>query len=50
MSHYGEFDNLIINDDFDTALEELRSVVLARRQRLTAQAQKHEALLKDLLK
>lgn len=50
MSHYGEFDNLIINDDFDTALEELRSVVLARRQRLAAQAQKHEALLKDLLK
>ena len=50
MSHYGEFDNLIINDNFDVALEELRSVVLARRQRLSAQAQKHEALLQDLLK
>lgn len=50
MSHYGEFDNLIINDDFETALGELRSVVLARRQRLSAQAQKHEALLRDLLK
>lgn len=49
MSHYGEFDYLIINDDFEIALQELRSVVLARRQRTSAQTQKHSNLLKNLL-
>ena len=50
MSHYNEFDYIIINDDFELALEQLRSVVLARRQRATAQTQIHADLLKNLLK
>lgn len=49
MSHYGEFDYLIINDDFDTALEELRAVVIARRQRVAVQSQKQLQLLENLL-
>jgi guanylate kinase len=49
MSHYGEFDYLIINDDFDSALVELRSIVLARRQRTSAQSQKQQVLLENLL-
>jgi guanylate kinase len=49
MSHYGEFDYLIINDDFDLALQELRSIVLARRQRTAAQSQIQQELLQNLL-
>ncbi len=49
MSHYGEFDYLIINDDFDLALQELRSIVLARRQRTAAQSQIQQVLLQNLL-
>ena len=49
MSHYGEFNYLIINDDFDTALQELRSIVIARRQRTAVQSQKQQSLLKNLL-
>lgn len=49
MSHYGEFNYLIINDDFDSALQELRSIVIARRQRTTVQSQKQLSLLENLL-
>jgi guanylate kinase len=49
MSHYGEFNYLIINDNFDTALQELRSIVIARRQRTAAQSQKQQSLLENLL-
>ena len=49
MSHYGEFNYLIINDDFDTALQELRSIVIARRQRSAVQSQKQQSLLENLL-
>ncbi len=31
MSHYSEYDYLIVNDEFDTALAELKSVVMAKR-------------------
>jgi guanylate kinase len=49
MSHYDEFDYLIINDDFDTALAELRAILLARRQHRAPQIAKHRALINDLL-
>lgn len=49
MSHYGEFDYLIINDNFEYALQELRSVVIARRQRIEVQSQKQRHLLENLL-
>mgnify|MGYP000197502382 CR=1 FL=1 len=49
MSHYGEFNYLIINDDFEIALQQLRSIVIARRQRTAVQSQIQQELLKNLL-
>lgn len=49
MSHHEDFDYLIINDNFDSALQELRAIILARRQRIAAQRQKQQELLKNLL-
>ncbi|MFO7604637.1 MAG: guanylate kinase [Gammaproteobacteria bacterium] len=49
MSHYAEFDYLIINDVFEVALQELRSIVIAQRLRLSRQAQRQQALLQELL-
>lgn len=49
MSHYGEFDYLIINDNFENALEELRSIVIARRHRLEAQQVRHAETITRLL-
>ena len=48
-SHYSEYDYLVVNDDFDNALMELRSIVLARRCRYGAQSVRLRALLKELL-
>lgn len=50
MSHYVEADYLVINDNFDRALAELRAVVVAQRQRLQRQQQRHGALLQALLR
>jgi len=49
MRHYSEFDYLVFNDDFDTALAELRAIVLARRQRAAVQIPANQALLDTLL-
>ncbi len=49
MSHYPEYDYLIINDVFDEALEQLRAVVEAQRLREPLQAVKLAAKLKALL-
>lgn len=49
MSHYPEYDYVIINDDFQQALTELTSVLQARRLRLQVQAQKQAALLSSLV-
>jgi len=48
-SHYSEYDYLVVNDDFDKALIELKSIVLARRCRFAAQSKHLEPLLKELL-
>jgi guanylate kinase len=49
MGHYGEFDYLVFNDDFDTALAQLRAIVLARRQRAEAQIPANRETLDALL-
>jgi guanylate kinase len=49
ISHYPEFDYLIVNDDFDMALVELQSVILARRMRYEVQSQRLADMLSDLL-
>jgi guanylate kinase len=48
-SHYSEYDYLVVNDEFEKALTELKSIVLARRSRYEAQAHRLVALLKELL-
>ena len=49
MSHYVEFDSVVINDDFHTALDDLRAIVRARHLRLDAQQSCHTALLQARL-
>ncbi len=49
MSHYGEFDYLVINDEFETALAELAAILTARRLRTVVQADRHRELLAALL-
>lgn len=49
MSHYAEFGYLVINDDFDTAREELAAIILGNRMLLEHQQQKYAALLAELL-
>ncbi|HGY9624073.1 guanylate kinase [Pseudomonas juntendi] len=49
MQHYDEYDYVIINDDFDVALKELKAVFVANRLLLKKQQQRHEALLKQLI-
>ncbi|MCP4406401.1 MAG: guanylate kinase [Gammaproteobacteria bacterium] len=49
MIHYEEFDFLIINDDFELALNELKSVFIAQRLKLAAQQHRYHQRLKNLL-
>lgn len=49
ISHYVESHYLIVNDNFDTALDEFRSIVIAERQKLLRQAEKYESLIRSLL-
>ena len=49
MSHYNEFDYVIVNDDFQTALSELKSILTAERLKLDAQAIRHKQLITKLL-
>ena len=49
MSHYPEYDFLVINDRFETALVELQAILLAQRQRLALQQARHPGLLEALL-
>ena len=49
MSHYREFDYLVVNDDFDTALAAFRAIFIASRQRREVQSRRHRRLLQELL-
>lgn len=49
MQHYNQFDYVVINDDFDHAADELASIVIANRLKLTKQARKKAKLLSLLL-
>lgn len=50
MSHYREFDYLIINDQFEAALQELLHIVLAARAETSVQMLRHAVLLENLFK
>jgi len=49
MSHYAEFDFLVVNDDFDQALQELKCIIKSNRLRQLRQERSLEKLLIDLL-
>nr|WP_113868911.1 guanylate kinase [Brenneria salicis]NMN93295.1 guanylate kinase [Brenneria salicis ATCC 15712 = DSM 30166]RBP58700.1 guanylate kinase [Brenneria salicis ATCC 15712 = DSM 30166]RLM29394.1 guanylate kinase [Brenneria salicis ATCC 15712 = DSM 30166] len=49
MTHYGEYDYLIVNDDFDLALLDLKTIIRAERLRLGRQKIRHDALITKLL-
>ncbi|UXH39882.1 MULTISPECIES: guanylate kinase [Pseudomonas] len=61
MVHYDEYEYVIVNDDFDEALEDLKAVFAANREgdaaalaraeelKLEKQQQRHQALLKQLI-
>ncbi len=49
MSHYHEFDYIVINDNFPAALEALRAIFIANRQLHAAQVWRRRELLQALL-
>jgi len=49
MSHYSEFEYLVINDDFSLALSELRAIITAQRLQARRQHQQSNNLIKELL-
>ncbi|WP_348666647.1 guanylate kinase [Arsenophonus symbiont of Ornithomya chloropus] len=49
IKHYKEYDYIIINDDFNTALQDLKSIIRSERLRSKRQMQKHNTLINKLL-
>ena len=49
IAHACEFDYIVVNDVFATALDELQAIVRAVHQRSSVQWQRHEALIAELL-
>ncbi|WP_413531171.1 guanylate kinase [Rahnella inusitata] len=49
MTHYAEYDYLIVNDDFDLALSDLKTIIRAERLRLSRQKLRHDGLITKLL-
>jgi guanylate kinase len=50
MSHYNEFDYVIVNDNFTHALDQLIAIVKAHSLGLKQQQLRHKNLLASLLK
>jgi guanylate kinase len=50
MSHYDEFDYVIVNDNFTHALDELITVVKANSLRTSQQETRHKSLIESLVK
>ncbi len=49
MSHYVEYDYLVINDDFAHALDDLKAIFRANQLHAEQQAKRHAGLLGELL-
>jgi len=49
IEHYVDSDYLIVNETFEVALDELRSIVRAQRVKFAAQSERHAALITALL-
>ncbi|WP_188691836.1 guanylate kinase [Bowmanella pacifica] len=50
ISHYNEFDYVVVNDDFDRALGEIEALVISQRLQQPKQAIRHADLFAELLK
>jgi guanylate kinase len=49
MSHYHEFDYVLVNDVFETALEDLETIISSQRFHIHHQKQGLQTLIKELL-
>ena len=49
MSHFDEFDYVVVNDDFQTAVSEACSIFVASRLRRDRQVERHAGLIATLL-
>ena len=49
MSHYDEFDYVIVNEVFEVAVDEMCAIFRASRLRREPQQQRHAALIQALL-
>ena len=49
MSHYAEYESLVVNEDFETALQQLIALFLSPRLALGPQKARHGALISELL-
>lgn len=49
ISHYNEFDYIVVNDDFEQALKDFAAILIANRCSGVNQIKKHQVLFKDLL-
>lgn len=49
ISHYAEYDYLVVNQDFDLALKDLETIVKANRLSILHQKTRYAPLLKDLI-
>ncbi|MHC9084814.1 guanylate kinase [Luteimonas sp. RIT-PG2_3] len=49
MLHHDEFDYVIVNEVFETAVDEMCAIFIASRLRRTQQVLRHEALIETLL-
>ncbi len=49
VSHFSEFDFLLVNEDFQRAVEALGLIVRASRLRVAPQRARHEGLIRELL-
>jgi guanylate kinase len=49
-SHYDEYDFLVINDDFDTALDDLGTIFRALRLQQAPQIQQYQTMINDLIR
>ncbi|MBM6550582.1 guanylate kinase [Marinomonas ostreistagni] len=49
ISHYDEYEYVVINDDFDTALAQLQAIFVSQRTRMPLIREIHGDLINDLL-
>lgn len=49
MQHYHEFDYLVINDNFEVALDDLSAIITSQRLNIKEQLIKYQTLLKTLV-